>query len=200
MEASRPHLRPATVNEEGDAAAKSLSRRAHAAHLVPKLDRPDDDAAARLWFRAFDVANDLTGYGLSPFGQEPFSVIHYNGTRVGRTPLPDEYRPHCDGGCDGAPHLHGGRVATLLLYCEVPKLGGATTFSNARVSVKPKALDAVLFSYLDDDTGTMDTGHTVHSGCPVIDGEKWVMTLWMRKGVHEDDTWSQYDPTGARHL
>ena len=48
---------------------------------------------------------------------------------------------------------------------------------------KPKALDAVLFSYLDDDTGTMDTGHTVHSGCPVIDGEKWVMTLWMRRGV-----------------
>ena len=55
-------------------------------------------------------------------------------------------------------------------------------------------------SYLDDDTGTMDTGQTVHSGCPVIEGEKWVVTLWMRKGVHEDDAWSQYDPTGARHL
>ena len=199
MAATRPHLRPATVNEEGDAAAKSLSRRAYAAHLVPDLRDPDD-VPARIWRRAFDMANGLTGLGLDVEGQEPFSVIHYNGTERGGSALPDEYRPHCDGGCDGAPHLHGGRVATLLLYCEAPTAGGATTFANARVAVKPKALDAVFFSYYDAASGTMDTGHTVHSGCPVLAGEKWVMTLWMRRGVRAGDAWSKYDPTGARHL
>ena len=146
------------------------------------------------------MANGLTGLGLDVEGQEPFSVIHYNGTERGGSALPDEYRPHCDGGCDGAPHLHGGRVATLLLYCEAPTAGGATTFANARVSVKPRALDAVFFSYYDAASGTMDTGHTVHSGCPVLAGEKWVMTLWMRRGVRAGDAWSKYDPTGARHL
>ena len=90
-------------------------------------------------------------------------------------------------------------MATLLLYCAVADKGGATTFAAANTAVAPKALDAVFFSYYDSATGLMDTGHTVHSGCPVLEGEKWVMTLWMRKGVNKHDVWNQYDPTGARH-
>mmetsp|Transcript_20509 Transcript_20509/g.72995 ORF Transcript_20509/g.72995 Transcript_20509/m.72995 type:complete len:174 (+) Transcript_20509:1-522(+) len=156
--------------------------------------------AAKLWRRAFSVANALTGYDLDVEGQEPFSVIHYNGTRQRLAGgLPDEYRPHCDGSCDGSPHMHGGRVATLLLYCGVPTSGGATTFTNARTVVRPSANDAVLFSYYDVATREMDTGFTQHSGCPVLDGDKWVVTLWMRKGVHAGDSWAQYDPTGCRH-
>ena len=29
----------------------------------------------------------------------------------------------------------------------------------------------------------MDPGFTEHSGCPVLDGEKWIATVWMREGV-----------------
>lgn len=48
-----------------------------------------------------------------------------------------EYRPHCDGSCDGSPHLHAGRVATMLMYCRVADSGGGTSFTKAGVHVKP---------------------------------------------------------------
>lgn len=64
--------------------------------------------------------------------------------------------------------------------------------------MQPRALDAVLFTYYDKETGSMDVGHSLHSGCPVLAGEKWVMTLWMRRGVSATDRWTSYDPTGAR--
>lgn len=199
IDAARPRLTPATVNAEDNPAARSLSRRAHAANVEPDPNNPND-LVSKLWHRAFDAANALTGYGLDPHGQEPFSVIFYNGSRAAHDDgLPDEYRPHCDGSCDGSPHLHGGRVATLLLYCAVPDKGGATSFTNARTVATPNPTDAVFFSYLNKDTNEMDTGLTQHSGCPVLRGDKWVMTLWMRKGISAADSWTKYDPTGARH-
>ena len=193
-----PRMAPATVNEEANKAAKSTSRRAHAANLVPDLGR-HDSAPTKLWRRAFALANALTDYDLDgEAGQEPFSVIHYNGSVAGAGP-PDEYLPHCDGQCEGSPHQAGGRVATLLLYCRAPARGGATTFANARVAVAPRAGDAVFFSYLDAASGRMDVGHTLHSGCPVVEGDKWVLTLWFRKGVSAAEPWERFDPTGARH-
>jgi hypothetical protein len=41
---------------------------------------------------------------------------------------------------------------------------------------------ATFFSYKGPD-GHMDEGYTEHSGCPVIKGEKWITTVWMREGV-----------------
>ena len=29
----------------------------------------------------------------------------------------------------------------------------------------------------------MDDGYTEHSGCPVLEGEKWITVVWMRDGV-----------------
>lgn len=195
MDSARGKLRPATVNSEANPTSISSSRRAHAATLEP--DPEGDGHASKLWRRAIRLANNLTGYGLDIHGQEPFSVIYYNGSKDG---LPDEYRPHCDGSCDGSPYLHGGRVATLLLYCATPTRGGATTFTSARTVATPNPNDAVFFSYYDSNTGNMDAGLTEHSGCPVLEGEKWVMTLWMRLGVSSQDKWDAYDPTGARHF
>ncbi|KAJ8611946.1 hypothetical protein CTAYLR_004382 [Chrysophaeum taylorii] len=196
MDSARPRLRPATVNSEENPAAVSMSRRARAANLEADPDHPDHPVS-KLWRRAFDVANFLTGYDLDPHGQEPFSVISYDTPKEGG--LPDEYRPHCDGSCDGSPHLHGGRVATLLLYCATADEGGATTFTNARTVATPEPRDAVFFSYLNKDTNEMATEVVQHSGCPVLSGEKWVATLWYRKGISAADAWTSYDPTGARH-
>lgn len=41
---------------------------------------------------------------------------------------------------------------------------------------------------------------TEHSGCPVIEGEKWITTFWMREGVTEADPWTAYDPSGVRMM
>lgn len=92
-----------------------------------------------------------------------------------------EYRPHCDGSCDGSPHLHAGRVATMLIYCQAAESGGGTTFSKAGVYVKPRKGQAVFFSYRGEER--MDMELTEHSGCPVKNGVKWVVTQWIRQGV-----------------
>jgi hypothetical protein len=46
----------------------------------------------------------------------------------------------------------------------------------------------------------MDDGYTEHSGCPVISGEKWITTVWMREGVSESNPWNAYDPSGIEIL
>jgi hypothetical protein len=43
-----------------------------------------------------------------------------------------------------------------------------------------------------------DEGYTEHSGCPVIEGEKWITTVWMREGVSNKDPHTNYDPRGFR--
>jgi hypothetical protein len=88
-----------------------------------------------------------------------------------------------------------GRVATAVMYCQVPPLGGGTTFTKADVFVKPVAGMATFFTYRGSD-GKMDVGFTEHSGCPVLEGEKWITTLWMRDGVDAEHSWDKYDPSG----
>ena len=63
--------------------------------------------------------------------------------------------------------------------------------------VKPKSGQAVFFSYRGAN-GTMDTELTEHSGCPVVQGTKWVVTQWMRAGVSKSEHWTRFDPTGSR--
>ena len=91
--------------------------------------------------------------------------------------------------------MSGGRVATAVMYCKVAEVGGGTTFSKADVFVKPTKGMATLFSYRGPD-GIMDPGYTEHSGCPVIEGEKWITTFWMRDGVSKDKPHDQFDPYG----
>ena len=48
------------------------------------------------------------------------------------------------------------------------------------------------------EDGKMDSGLTSHSGCPVYEGEKWLATMWFRKGVDEDHPSSMYDAVGSK--
>lgn len=56
---------------------------------------------------------------------------------------------------------------------------------------------ATFFSYMGSD-GRMDDGFTEHSGCPVLEGEKWITTVWMRKGVDAVNNWMLFEPSGDR--
>ena len=73
----------------------------------------------------------------------------------------------------------GQRVATIIMYLHEPAKGGGTTFPDVFLEVAPQRGNAVFFSY--------DRAHpvtkTLHGGAPVIDGEKWVATKWLREGV-----------------
>lgn len=94
-----------------------------------------------------------------------------------------EYKPHYDyfdPAEPGTPSLlqrGGQRLATLLLYLNEPERGGGTTFPDAGLEVAPHRGHAVFFSYDQPSPAT----RTLHGGAPVIAGEKWVATKWLRE-------------------
>ena len=74
----------------------------------------------------------------------------------------------------------GQRVGTLLMYLQAPRRGGATVFPDAGLEVTPVKGQALFFGY---DRPHESTG-TLHGGAPVIEGEKWVATKWLRESVY----------------
>ena len=106
---------------------------------------------------------------------EGLQVLHY---------MPGaEYKPHYDYfdpvHPGSAPILKRGgqRVGTVLMYLNTPKKGGGTTFPDVGLEVAPIKGNAVFFSY---DRAHVNT-KSLHGGAPVIEGEKWVATKWLRE-------------------
>ena len=108
---------------------------------------------------------------------EGLQILHY-------TPGA-EYKPHYDyfePSHSGTPSIlkrGGQRVGTIVMYLNTPTLGGGTTFPDVHLEVAPMKGHAVFFSY--DRPHPMT--RSLHGGAPVIEGEKWVATKWMREGV-----------------
>jgi len=106
---------------------------------------------------------------------EGLQVLHY---RPGA-----EYKPHYDyfdPNEPGTPTIlkrGGQRVATLVMYLGEPAKGGGTTFPDVHLEVAPKRGNAVFFSY----ERPHPTTKTLHGGAPVIEGEKWIATKWLRE-------------------
>ncbi|KAK2409205.1 putative prolyl 4-hydroxylase [Trifolium repens] len=109
------------------------------------------------------------------------------------------YRPHHDYFSDTFNLKRGGqRIATMLMYLGDNVEGGETHFPSAGsdgcscggkltkgLCVKPIKGNTVLFWSMGLD-GQSDPD-SVHGGCPVLAGEKWSATKWMRQSVHDDD-------------
>jgi prolyl 4-hydroxylase len=98
-----------------------------------------------------------------------------------------EYKPHYDyfdPAQPGTPSIlkrGGQRVASLVMYLNTPTRGGATIFPDVHLEVCPVKGNAVFFSY--DRPHPMT--RSLHGGAPVIEGEKWVATKWLREGRFE---------------
>jgi prolyl 4-hydroxylase len=98
-----------------------------------------------------------------------------------------EYKPHYDyfdPAQPGTPAIlkrGGQRVASLVMYLSAPQRGGATVFPDAKLEINPVKGNAVFFSY---DCAHPST-RTLHGGAPVLEGEKWVATKWLRQGRFE---------------
>ena len=166
-------LGPATTADGKGGFQLNQNRKAQQAYIYPDWTQEDsDDPVLELNRRIFDYANDELGLNVSPEGQEPLMSIQYFGRGYNDT-APDRYNAHCDGGCEGEPHRHAGRMATMVVYCTVPEKGGMTNFNNAGVTIKPVAGSAIFFSYINPLTMTTDKGFSQHSGCPVYEG-KWI--------------------------
>jgi hypothetical protein len=211
--AAEPTLHRGTVADGAGGSKLSENRKAWQAGVTYDAENPNDPILM-VKKRLFAYANNVTGYEMELPGQEDLMSIQYFGSGVDN-PTPDRYTPHCkysrclliepsfflilissslgDGECNGFPHKKGGRVATMVMYCDVPELGGATNFQHANVYVKPKVGAAAFFSYLNPTTRKSEEGFTTHSGCPVLLGTKRIAVQWMRIGVTSDEPWDSFD-------
>jgi len=73
----------------------------------------------------------------------------------------------------------GQRVSTLVSYLNEVEEGGETVFPECGWSVSPRRGSAVYFEYCNS-LGQVDHA-SLHAGGPVLRGEKWVATKWMRQ-------------------
>jgi hypothetical protein len=111
-----------------------------------------------------------------PFSHaEALQVIHY---------LPNqEYKAHFDAYdlyTENGQHFSKWghqRITTVLLYLNDVEEGGSTNFPKLKIDVSPKMGRIVIFNNVGE---SIMTPHplSLHSGQPVIKGEKWACNLW----------------------
>ncbi len=108
---------------------------------------------------------------------EGLQILHY---RTGGEYTPHfDYFPPADPG--SAAHIANGgqRVASLILYLNDVAGGGSTVFPELKLTVGPKKGAGVYFEYCNS-RGQVDP-LTLHGGLPVLEGEKWIATKWVRQ-------------------
>mmetsp|Transcript_102241 Transcript_102241/g.153172 ORF Transcript_102241/g.153172 Transcript_102241/m.153172 type:complete len:455 (+) Transcript_102241:99-1463(+) len=197
---AEPRLHDASVADGKGGIRFSENRKAKQAGITPDFSKEEEgNLVARLSRRVYDYTNFALGMNLTEHGQEPLMSIQYFG-RGYDDGEPDRYTPHCDGRCDGESHPYGTRMATMVIYCTIPERGGHTNFQNAGVHIKPEVGNAIFFSYIDPKTNLTDHSLTQHSGCPVFEGEKKIITQWVRYGVDSNErSHARFNTLGILH-
>lgn len=90
-----------------------------------------------------------------------------------------EYKTHFDYFAETSKAAQNNRIATVVLYLNDVEEGGETYFPELKLSIFPKKGMAVYFEYFYNDRALNEL--TLHGGAPVIKGEKWIATQWIRK-------------------
>jgi len=104
---------------------------------------------------------------------EGLQILHY---------LPgQEYEPHFDWfdpelpGYAAITAVGGQRIASVVMYLNTPAQGGGTAFPEIGLTVTARRGSAVYFAYEGGDQSSL------HAGLPVLSGEKWIATKWLRE-------------------
>jgi len=94
-----------------------------------------------------------------------------------------DFVPHHDFFCPKAHQeliaSQGQRLASVILYLNTPEYGGMTSFLDAELEIYPRTGSALYFSYPE----TSVDSQTLHAGVPVVSGEKWIATFFLRDRV-----------------
>lgn len=166
IEAARPRLVPSTVvdNDSGKNARHDgrVSEGMFFARCESPLVRTIEERIATLLRWPIDHGETL-------------QVLRYG--------IGGKYDPHYDyfdpafPGSTEPLRVAGNRVGTLIMVLQAPVRGGATVFPDAGIEVAAQRGHAVFFSYDRPEPSTK----TLHGGAPVIEGEKWIVTKWLRE-------------------
>lgn len=178
---AKPHMRKSTVVDSDTGKSKDSRVRTSSGTFLAR----GRDKIIR------DIEKRISDFTFLPVEHgEGLQVLHYE---VGQ-----KYEPHFDYFMDEFNTRNGGqRMATVLMYLTDVEEGGETVFPNAQgnisdvpwwnelsecgktgLSVKPKMGDALLFWSMKPDA-SLDPS-SLHGGCPVIKGNKWSSTKWIR--------------------
>lgn len=106
-------------------------------------------------------------------------VEHGEGIQILKYTPGQEYKAHFDFFTSSSIAAKNNRISTIILYLNDVEHGGETFFPKLNFSVSPRKGRAVYFEYFYNDKNLNEL--TLHGGAPVITGEKWVATQWMRK-------------------
>lgn len=106
-------------------------------------------------------------------------VEHAEGLHILRYKPGEEYKEHVDYFTSNYQTRSDNRISTLVMYLNDVEEGGETFFPKLNLSISPQKGMAVYFEYFYQNTDLNE--RTLHSSTPVIRGEKWVATQWMRK-------------------
>jgi len=119
---------------------------------------------------------------LAEFAQWP--IEHGEALQILRYGPGQEYKPHYDYVDPTQPGAQpflargGQRVASIVMYLNTPQAGGGTAFPDLGLEFAAIKGHAVFFSY----ECAHPSSRTLHAGSPVLKGEKWVATKWLRGG------------------
>ncbi|WP_456274901.1 2OG-Fe(II) oxygenase [Bacillus sp. AK031] len=125
------------------------------------FEEAENDVVARIEKRISQIMN--------------IPVEHGDGLQVLNYKIGQEYKAHYD----FFKSAKNPRISTLVMYLNDVELGGETFFPELNFSVSPQKGMAVYFEYFYDNQTLNDK--TLHGGAPVIIGDKWAATQWMRR-------------------
>jgi prolyl 4-hydroxylase len=168
VEMARPRLAPSTLVDPMTG-NDVVSDRRSSWGMFFRLE--EDDFIARLDRRLSRLMNLPLENG------EGLQVLHYP-TGAGSEPHFDYLQPGNAANRESIARS-GQRVSTLVTYLNDVPAGGQTVFPALGWAVSPLRGNAVYFEYADD-RGAVDA-RSLHASAPVTQGEKWVVTKWMRQ-------------------
>ncbi|WP_299088837.1 2OG-Fe(II) oxygenase [uncultured Metabacillus sp.] len=106
-------------------------------------------------------------------------VEHGEGLQVLHYQKGQEYKAHFDYFSSANHVVNNPRISTLIMYLNDVEHGGETFFPKLNFSISPQKGMAVYFEYFYNDPALNEL--TLHGGAPVIIGDKWAATQWMRR-------------------
>lgn len=134
------------------------------------------------WLKDADdvVVSDLSA-AVSRLTQMP--VSHQEDLQVVSYPVSGYYNAHFDASFHPSviPLMNRGcgpRLYTFLVYLNDDFQGGETDFPQIGVTIKPAKGKAIIFQNIDDNFDLIP--ESMHAGCKVTKGTKWVANKWIR--------------------